>query len=574
APAQAPPKSAKLRPAAARKASRPTAVSRQAWKTIIDEGKNHSQVMTHLDVLANRIGPRLTSSENLTTACEWARDYLKSLGYENARLERWGSFRVGFNRGPWFGEVTAPETLKQSLECVTMAWSAGTRGRQSGPAILMPKTLEELTALGEKIEEAWLLGAIGGRRRYSAEFRAIRKHCEKAGILGFVSGSRGKLLVTGGQHRIRWSKLPKLPMITLRRSQYRAIRRALKEGTEVTLSFDIRNHFKKGPIPLYNVIADLPGRIADEYVIVGGHIDSWDGATGTTDNGTGVATTLEAARILEAAGVQPERTIRFMLWSGEEQGLMGSRAWVNKHRDQMKKISAVLVHDMGTNYVSGINAYEAQRPYIDEAFAGFETIDPDYGFSVKTKKGEMPGSDHFSFHQAGAPGFFWRQSGKAVYRYTHHTQFDTYEQAIEAYQSHSATVIALAALSIANLPELLPRPPKGAGLGGFQISPSRFGLHLEKDSLVVKGIDKGSRLEILKLEPRDKLLAFNGTKFKDSAHMMQLMFNWAMSGKSKGKLRVERAGKEIDLEIENPMGGADDEDDDDEPEKPQKGKKK
>ena len=108
------------------------------------------------------------------------------------------------------------------------------------------------------------------------------------------------------------------------------------------------------------MIADIPGsELPDEYVIVGGHIDSWDGATGTTDNGTGVATTLEAARILMKAGVKPRRTIRFMLWSGEEQGLLGSAAYVKAHKDLMPKISAVLVHDGGTNYLSGIGATEA-----------------------------------------------------------------------------------------------------------------------------------------------------------------------------------------------------------------------
>ena len=165
--------------------------------------------------------------------------------------------------------------------------------------------------------------------------------------------------------------------MTLLRKQFDEIAGWLKDGKAVTLEFDIRNYFKKGPIKLYNVIADIPGtEKPDEYVIVGGHIDSWDGATGATDNGTGVSTTLEAARILMKAGVKPKRTIRFMLWSGEEQGLLGSAAYVKAHKDLMPKISAVLVHDGGTNYLSGIGATEAMLSDFEQVFAPVKELDP------------------------------------------------------------------------------------------------------------------------------------------------------------------------------------------------------
>ena len=233
----------------------------------------------------------------------------------------------------------------------------------------------------------------------------------------------------------------------------------LKEGKPVTLEFDIRNHFKKGPIKLYNVIADIPGsERPDEYVIVGGHIDSWDGATGATDNGTGVATTLEAARILMKAGVKPRRTIRFMLWSGEEQGLLGSAAYVKAHKDLMPKISAVLVHDGGTNYLAGIGATEAILSDFEQVFAPVKDLDPQYPFELRKVAGLTGGgSDHASFLTANVPGFFWRQSGKARYQHTHHTQFDTFDAAVPEYQRHSSLVVALAAYGIANLDHLLSR---------------------------------------------------------------------------------------------------------------------
>ena len=238
------------------------------------------------------------------------------------------------------------------------------------------------------------------------------------------------------------------------------------------LEFDIRNYFKKGPIPLYNVIADIPGtEFPDEYVIVGGHIDSWDGATGTTDNGTGCATTLEAARILMKSGVKPRRTIRFMLWSGEEQGLFGSRDYVKAHPELMPKISVVLVHDMGTNYLSGVGVTQAMKSDIDVALAPLVGLDPAMPFTIREVAGlsRGGGSDHASFTAAGVPGLFWRQSGSAVYNQTHHTQHDTYDRAVPEYQKHSSVVAALGALGIANLDHLLSREAlmaPGGGRGG------------------------------------------------------------------------------------------------------------
>jgi len=132
------------------------------------------------------------------------------------------------------------------------------------------------------------------------------------------------------------------------------------------------------------VVAEIPGSdTPDEFVIVGGHLDSWDGATGATDNGTGIATTLEAARILVKAGVKPRRSIRFMLWSGEEQGLLGSRAYVKAHPELLPKVSAVLVHDGGTNYLSSLGGTEAMMSDFQEVFAPVMSLDPKFPFEVK-----------------------------------------------------------------------------------------------------------------------------------------------------------------------------------------------
>ncbi len=273
---------------------------------ILSVGHEESQVMDHLDVLCNRIGPRLTGSDNLTNACEWARDRFASFGIDNARIEPWGEFPVGFDRGPWFGRVIEPEP--KALELMTMAWSAGTKGVVRGKAVLAPGSKKELEEMKEKgtIAGAWVVWPRSGGGD-PAFRRTLRKELEDAKAAGIVMGAGADLLVTSGLYRITWDKLPTVPVITLLRKQYDEIATWLKDGKPVTLEFDIRNYFKKGPIKLYNVIADIPGtEKPDEYVIIGGHIDSWDGATGATDNGTGCRHDPRGGQNLEEGGGQAE----------------------------------------------------------------------------------------------------------------------------------------------------------------------------------------------------------------------------------------------------------------------------
>lgn len=444
---------------------------------IIDIGQTDNRVQDHLDYLTNRIGPRLTGSEGLQAACEWARDEFKAMGLE-ARLEQWGEFPVGFERGASYGMLVSPKTMK--LEFGTNAWTAGTRGRVLGKVMMAPRSMEELEEVRDSIKDAYLFvertsresrrqvadpnspEAEGAPKPLSrAERQALREAIEECGPAGMVRATSDDLILTGGNYRIDFENLPTIPSITLQKKQWDDIRKMVKDGEEVEVAFDIRNHFRKGPVPLYNVIADIPGtEFPNEYVIVGGHIDSWDGATGATDNGAGCATTMEAARLLMESGVKPRRTIRFMLWSGEEQGLLGSLAYVKKHEKEVNEtVSAVFVHDGGTNYVAGIRCTEAMRPDFEKVFAAAMELDERAPFEIETVETIRPrgGSDHVAFIRAGVPGFFWKQRGRATYRTTHHTQYDTYETVVPEYQKHSSIVIAIGALGTANLDHLLPR---------------------------------------------------------------------------------------------------------------------
>ncbi len=532
----------------------PTLVPSAVRDRIIQEGKQRSQVARHLDELTNGIGPRLTGSPQAIRAAYWAKDKFQSFGIDNAHVEKWSDWKVGFERGPWSGEVTSPKGAKQSLHFVTRAWTAGTKGRQEGPVVLLPKTLEEAKAHPELWKGAWVLGAVGGRRRFSPKTREVKTFLGTKGVLGFIAPSRNQLLITSGNFRISWEKRPTLPEITLRVDEFKKLKDLVQKGEKPRVLFDIRNHFIQGPIPNFNVIAEIKGsEKPDEVVIVGGHLDSWDGATGTTDNGTGTATTLEAARILMASGVKPKRTIRFMLWTGEEQGLMGSRAYVKKHRSDgtLDKVSAVLVHDGGTNYCAGLQATPSQLPILQKALGGIEKVDPQYEFGVSPLKFFVGGSDHASFIPAKVPGFFWLQKGKANYTHTHHTQYDTYETAIDPYQRQSSTVIALSALAIANLKELLPRTSRaeiakltrGTGRRGF-----RLGVQLA-DGMLVSSVQKGSIAEASGIKKGDKLLRIGKNKVQAPRDLMLGIYRAFQKGAKEVPLFVLRGGKETQLKL-------------------------
>jgi hypothetical protein len=230
-------------------------------------------------------------------------------------------------------------------------------------------------------------------------------------------------------------------------------------GGPTRVEVEIHNKITPGPVAVYNTVGEIRGtEKPDEYVILGAHIDSWDLAQGTTDNGTGTCAVLEAARILAKSGVRPKRTIRFCLFSGEEQGLYGSREYVKQHKAEMPRTSMCLVHDTGTGKVVGIGTQgrESSRKILEAELSSLK----DLGCTDINER-SMPGSDHTSFESAGVPGFAVQQDW-AEYRFTHHSQTDTLDKAKEPDLVQGAQVLAVAALRVANLPDLLPhdKPPR------------------------------------------------------------------------------------------------------------------
>ncbi|MEZ6244114.1 MAG: M20/M25/M40 family metallo-hydrolase [Phycisphaerales bacterium] len=310
---------------------------------------------------------------------------------------------------------------------------------------------------------------------------------------GFISTSTDERVWTTSANGWREREIADYPTdveVNVRQSDYDFLNSRVADDAPIYVEFDLANKLTEGPIPCYNVIAEITGtEKPDECVIVSAHLDSWNGpgSQGTVDNGTGTSVVLEAARILASVHAQPKRTIRFILWTGEEQGLLGSRAYVaNLPKDELDRISAVFVDDGGTNYEGGMPAADVMVNYLAAATAPsngafYSSIDHDAALADEDPANDKDagwmlvnirptgadiqthsGSDHAAFNAVGVPGFFWDEVGRADYRHAWHTQNDRLDQAIPEYLAQSSTNMALVAYNLACAPDLLPRPHKEA----------------------------------------------------------------------------------------------------------------
>ncbi len=442
-------------------------------KKIIDEGKSSNQTRAHLEYLTGQIGARLTSSQSLQRACDWTASKFKEFGLQNVHLEQWGEWPVGFDRGrDHVGRMVSPS--RRNFEFTTRSWTPGTGGLKRGPVFMFPESVDAAKAMVETFKGGWILFPRGGGARPNAEQRqaqeAIWAEVKKGGPLGQITGSRNELVITSGNYNIKWEERPTDVSIMVRASDYDAIVAGMANGGAVA-EFDLDQSMRPGPVPIYNVVAEIPGaEKPDEVVIVSGHLDSWDGpgSTGACDNGTGTMVALEAARLLMSSGAKPKRTIRFILWTGEEQGLHGSRRYVEMHEAELGKISAVIVDDGGTNYCGGLTAIASMEEMLKQATAGLTEAFPELPFNLRIVE-RMPrggGSDHASFNAKGVPGFFWNETGVDDYNYIHHTQHDKVESSINRYLIQSSVASAVTAYNLACADTMLPRQPAAPAVGG------------------------------------------------------------------------------------------------------------
>ena len=448
-------------------------------QAILDEIDKNSELMTNIEYLCDMIGPRLTGSPNLAKANQWTKQKFQQYGLSNARLEPWTIDRAWI-RGEAKGRVVVPAEQRILLE--SAGWSPSTDGPRRGPAVyLKAQSVEELAAYKGKLKGAWVLlrelsvqpspkqpkaNLAGDMKKRIAEYmkmRTFQPQLEKflvaegvAGILRDSNKEHGLIDMTGASSNFAPAEFP---MAFLTNESYGLIWRLLKRGP-VEVEIDLQNTFSKGEVEVYNTVAEIPGSDkADEVVIIGGHIDSWDLGTGATDNGTGIMAVLEAARALKAVGVKPRRTIRCVLFSGEEEGLHGSRNYVKAHEKEMSKVSGVLMHDMGTGRVKsiGLQGRYDLREVMEKVVEPFKDAANLDELSMRP----MMGTDHMSFLPHGVPAFAVVQD-EAEYRKTHHTESDTVDKVYSDEINQGAKVLAAWAYGVAMLPEILPRDPKPA----------------------------------------------------------------------------------------------------------------
>jgi carboxypeptidase Q len=465
-------------------AAEPSGEVKAVTQAIIGEIDKHSELMANLEYLCDMIGPRLTGSPNLFAANNWTRDKFKQYGLSNAHLEPW-TIETAWTRGEARGRVVLP--VEQRILLESAGWSPATIGPLRGPVVhVKAQSKDELSPYKGKLKGAWVLfsevsvqpspkqpkpnleEAMRRRIRNYTQQRDFRQEARKflvaeraAGILRDSDKEHGLVNMTGATSNFSPGELPDVFLTT---ESYGLIWRLLKRGP-VEVEIDLKNKFSDGPVEVYNTVAEFPGvEKADEIVLIGGHIDSWDLGTGATDNGTGIMAVLEAARALKAVGAKPKRTIRFVLFSGEEEGLHGSRAYVKAHEKEMSKISGVLIHDMGTGRVKsiGLQGRYDLREVMEKVVEPFKDAVNLDELSMRS----MYGTDHLSFLPHGVPAFAVVQD-EAEYRKTHHTESDTFDKVYSDEINQGAKVLAAWAYNVAMLPECLPRNPKPATPGMF-----------------------------------------------------------------------------------------------------------
>ncbi len=264
-----------------------------------------------------------------------------------------------------------------------------------------------------------------------------------------------------------WETLPTVPDIRLDENQYTIIKKKAEERRYFLLEFDIRTHFRMGPIKYHNVMEIIRGtEFPDEYVIVGGHLDAYDVATGGIDCGVGVTNAMEAARLIIKAGGKPKRTMLFMLYAGEEFGLFGSKSWVLRNEDKLDKISNMFNRDGGPSCPTGIRLTEAMRKDMEKICAPMNSINPEFPFEILVREprpipARASGTDSGPFAVKGVP-IMGPESGyprgdNFSYGEIWHTERDMYNKMIPDYQKHSSIVTAILAYGVANLDHLLSR---------------------------------------------------------------------------------------------------------------------
>jgi carboxypeptidase Q len=457
---------------------------------IRDEGLNRSRIDELARHLNDVIGPRLTGSTGMRQANDWTAATFRGWGLQNVVVEPWGEFGRGWERVSYAGRITQP--FIQPLIAQPLAWSGSTQGTQEGPVVAIEAvTPADLAQYSGRLRGAWILPQRHAphapeftehTRRLDANdllappaaaptftpqqpqqgpsVAAVLDSMARAeGALGYLRPSQWAygILRVGGVSR---TDADPMPALVISHDQYGQLWRNATAGVPARVEINVQNRFLTGDLQAYNTLADLPGTdLSDQFVMIGAHLDSWHTGTGATDNAAGSVIMMEAMRILRTLGLQPRRTIRIGLWSGEEQGLLGSRFYLQNHPELHDRISVYLNIDNGTGRLRGIwnQSNPAATPIFEQLLWPFRDIG-----IVTVRHGNTGGTDHLSFDRLGIPGFNFIQDPIEYSLRTHHSSADTYDRLLIDDLKQAAVIVASTAYHLAMRDERFPRKPAPA----------------------------------------------------------------------------------------------------------------
>jgi hypothetical protein len=486
-------------------------VDLNAVYTIKTEAFQNSKVMEHLSFLTDVHGPRLTGSPGYQAAADWVVKRLKEYGITNPRLERWGPFGRGWSYSRFSAHMIEPSYAP--LIGFPLAWSPGTEGPVRGePVLAVIRTEADFNKFRGKLKGKIVFAAdakeiqpqdTAALKRYTdaelnslflapdpaqrspvrnrpdgipgmnpeqlRQFRAkLHRFYKDEGVLAVVNygfrGDGGTIFAAAGGSREVKDPIPPT-MIAITPEHYNRVLRLLNKKIPVSLELDIQADLKDAELDSFNVIGEIPGNgiHKDEIVMIGAHLDSWHGGTGATDNAAGCAVMIEVMRILKSLNLKLDRTVRIGLWSGEEQGLLGSKAYVKEHfadRETMVttaqhgKLSAYYNLDNGTGKVRGIylQGNDMARPIFEAYLAPFR----DLGATTVSIR-NTGGTDHLSFDAVGLPGFQFIQDSVEYGTRTHHSNMDTLDHTVAGDLMQAAAITASFVYHTANRAEKIPR---------------------------------------------------------------------------------------------------------------------
>ena len=491
-------------------------VDLSAIGAIKEEGLQRSEVMQVASYLTDVYGARLTGSPNILAAGEWAAKRLQEWGLTNVALEPWGPFGRGWTNDRFVAHMVAPTV--SPLIGAPKAWTPGTtgpvraeavhailenerdlatyRGQLKGKFVLL-RAERDVSArfdpLARRFSDADLAERArqpvrpprrrgtgrGGRQNFGGQRMAFLVSEGVAGTIEPAPGDGGTFFVQGGRPP-NAEDAPSVMQVVLAVEHYNRLVRILDKQILVTLELDITNTFHDADLNAFNVVGEIPGTDrADELVMVGAHLDSWHSGTGATDNAAGSAVMMEAMRILKATGLGLRRTVRIALWSGEEQGLLGSRAYVTQHfadretldlKPDHAKLSGYFNVDNGTGAIRGVylQGNEAAAPVFQAWMGPLESL----GMTTLAIR-SISGTDHLAFDAVGLPGFQFIQDPVEYGSRTHHSNMDVYDRLQASDMMKNAIIVASFVYHAANRDPLLPRKrlPEPARTSGSTQTP-------------------------------------------------------------------------------------------------------